>query len=379
MKKNSLYIHWPFCKKKCPYCDFNSHVRDSIDDDKWLKAYETEIVRYSKDYKNINTIFFGGGTPSLIPINTMDKILECIYKNFSLDENIEISMEANPTSFESKKFKNFKSMGINRISIGIQALNDFDLKYLGRNHTLDESIETITQAQKIFDNFSFDLIYARHENHSVKNWINELKYALDFGAKHMSLYQLTIEPGTAFYNWLNSGKISIPKDNISSDFYKATNDVMEKNGMINYEVSNYAFEGFECMHNLSYWNYHDYIGIGPGAHGRISNKNGEKFATVQRRSPESWLKNVLLKSPEKYEEKTIINKKDQSQERVIMGLRLLKPFDLEKLECNWNEIISEESVKKLVKEEFLEKNGNFIKVTKEGRIRLNAVIEYLLK
>ncbi len=269
-EKLSFYIHYPFCKSKCPYCDFNSHISSNIDLGAFLKAYFNEIEFFAKNAKNrqISTIFFGGGTPSLMPTYFVDEILRKISKHFQIENHCEITLEANPTSFESAKFQEFKKAGINRLSIGIQALNDEDLKFLGREHSSKEAMQTIENARKIFDNFSFDLIYARPKQ-NLQNWQKELELALSFDTKHLSLYQLTIEKGTPFFKDFRDKKFEMPSENLSAEFYETTNEIMAQNGFLHYEISNYCKKNFECKHNLIYWRGLDYAGVGAGAHSRI--------------------------------------------------------------------------------------------------------------
>ncbi|MBM3580252.1 MAG: radical SAM family heme chaperone HemW, partial [Alphaproteobacteria bacterium] len=270
MKPLSLYIHYPFCKSKCPYCDFNSHVRESVDHTKFLRAYEKELEFFSGKIgkRKITTIFFGGGTPSLMPIFLVEGILKKISELWEVSKDCEISLEANPTSSEASGFRALRDIGINRLSLGIQALNDEDLKFLGREHNTGEAIKTIETAAKIFDNFSFDLIYARPEQRLV-DWSHELAQALSFGSKHLSLYQLTIEKGTKFFAEFQKKKFLMPEENLAAEFYEITNEITSGAGLELYEISNYTQKNFECRHNLAYWRSEDYLGIGAGAHSRV--------------------------------------------------------------------------------------------------------------
>jgi putative oxygen-independent coproporphyrinogen III oxidase len=307
----SLYIHWPFCESKCPYCDFNSHVSDSIQYDKWLTAYLREIEYYSRKLKNypsslrkqgpsgsaneinkiktstkqldsrlrgkdklggeleIDSIFFGGGTPSLMKPEMIKALLDKVRKEFTVKDNIEITLEANPSSFETEKFKDFKAAGINRVSIGVQSFDENNLKFLGRKHDKKQAIHAIEQAGKIFGNFSFDLIYAL-PSQNLDNWGKELDYALSFGSPHISLYQLTIEKGTPFYADYHKGKFKLPEEELQTDLYLLTLEKCKAKGLERYEISNFAKRGYESQHNMNYWLQNDYIGIGPGAHGRIN-------------------------------------------------------------------------------------------------------------
>lgn len=378
----SLYIHWPFCASKCPYCDFNSHVRDRIHEEEWRKGYIKEIHRYAALFPHISlhSIFFGGGTPSLMSVPLMASILESIKESFCVPDHAEITMEANPTSFEAEKFKAFQKAGINRLSLGVQALNDKDLKDLGRNHSAREAIEVVHCVKDIFSNFSFDLIYARRHDHTLDEWTEELQHALSFNAPHMSLYQLTIEPGTPFERQFKQGKRFIPKEDRASDFYTLTQEIMEAYHRPAYEVSNHALKGYECRHNLGYWRYEDYIGIGPGAHGRIIDELGVKYATVQKRTPERWLNHVLNdENSLNFEEKTLISPYEQAQEQLIMGLRLKEAFDLDTLALPWSHVICEKALNQLEMEGYVVRKNTFIEITHEGRLRLNGVIEHLFK
>lgn len=377
-KPLSIYIHYPFCKSKCPYCDFNSHVRDQVNYGAFLKAYENEIDFFADKLSNrkVTTIFFGGGTPSLMPTSLVEGILTKISQRFSLDENCEISLEANPTSFEAKKFKDFRSLGINRLSIGIQALNDEDLKFLGRTHSGDEAIATIKEAQNIFENFSFDLIYARPKQ-TLKDWENELKIALDFNTKHLSLYQLTIEKGTKFFSDFKDKKFEMPSEELSAEFYERTNEIVEKNGFELYEISNYAKPGFVCKHNLTYWQGLDYIGLGAGAHSRVfldGDKN--RSAIMMIHEPNSWLK----KAEEKVGIQTISQTtSDELLEEIILsGLRLKDGIRNEVFKNlfskNITEIFDLKKLKKLIEENFIEISDERILITKKGRILSNAII-----
>ena len=284
----AIYIHWPFCKSKCPYCDFNSHVREKIDEKSWFDAYITEISFFADKIvgKNITSIFFGGGTPSLMNPKLVEKIILELEKIGKFVDNIEITLEANPTSIEAQKFQDFKTAGINRVSIGIQSFNEEGLKFLGRTHSKNEAIEALEIAGNIFSNYSFDLIYAR-PNQSIKNWENELLSALKLAKNHLSLYQLTIEKGTSFFNDYRDKKFTMPSDVLAASMYELTREITKAHGFVDYEISNYAKQGFESKHNLSYWNYDEYLGIGPGSHSRI-----DKYAMMMIHNPENLLAKV---------------------------------------------------------------------------------------
>lgn len=370
-KNIAIYIHYPFCESKCPYCDFNSHVEDSIDSELYKKAYLREIDYYADliDEKNIDTIFFGGGTPSLMKEDLLEDILDHLAKKFTINQDVEITLEANPGSFEVEKFNNFKKIGINRLSIGIQSFDDKALKFLGRKHDANQAIKAIENAKKIFDNFSFDLIYAL-PNQNLKDWLDQLKYALSFQTKHLSLYQLTIEKGTKFFSDFSKGKFKMLSDELSADFFDETVDLMQENNYKNYEISNFAKKGFECKHNLNYWQGVDYVGLGAGAHGRIHLKNNDlRSSTVNFHTPTKWLNEVLTKGNalQKIEE---ISKIESMEEIILTGLRLengikdkllMKNFDLEKL-------------KKLQELELIVFSEDFVKINPKKKILTNEII-----
>jgi putative oxygen-independent coproporphyrinogen III oxidase len=368
----SIYIHYPFCKSKCPYCDFNSHVREGIDHQRFLRAYERELeffaTKISRE-KKVRTIFFGGGTPSLMPIFLVEGILKKISEIWPIEKDCEISLEANPTSFEASKFKDLKLAGINRISLGIQALNDQDLKFLGREHSSEEAIKTIESAAKIFDNFSFDLIYAR-PNQTLESWARELKFAIDFGTKHLSLYQLTIEKGTKFFSDFAQKKFEMPTENLSAEFYDLTNQITNEAGLELYEISNYARKNFECRHNLVYWQGGDYLGIGAGAHSRIYFENEEKRSAIMMiHEPLNWLKKVEefgsgIQNLEK------ISAEELRQELILMGMRLREGisqnlFDFARLE-------------KLQRQGLVRLENGMVKIPAESRLLTNSIIEKLV-
>lgn len=372
----SLYIHWPFCLSKCPYCDFNSHVRQSIDEDAWEKSLIHELKRTAEltGPRPLQSIFLGGGTPSLMHPKTVGKIIETATTLWTPSENLEITLEANPNSVEVNRFKELRLNGVNRISVGIQALNDPDLKQLGRLHSAEEAMKAIGTACSTFDRVSFDLIYAR-PGQTLEAWEQELKRALEFGTTHLSLYQLTIEPGTAFATLHARGDLILPDDNLSADMFELTQSVMNTQEMPAYEVSNHAKVGSECRHNLVYWRYQDYIGIGPGAHGRLT-LDGKKFATRQKKSPEAWLKSIK-ELGHGDEEVTELTLHEQDHERLMMGLRLLEGVDVSLLNLPLNETISEKALASVMKEGYLAQDGDFLKATPAGRQRLNSVLKYL--
>jgi oxygen-independent coproporphyrinogen-3 oxidase len=383
----SIYIHYPFCKSKCPYCDFNSHLFKQIDEQSFLQGYINELNYFAPKLKNrqIKTIFFGGGTPSLMPVYFVEKILEEISKIWNIDKNCEISLEANPTSFEAEKFKDFKKAGINRLSIGIQALNDADLKFLGRQHSANEAKKTIKCASKIFDNYSFDLIYAR-PNQSLKNWETELKEAINLSCNHLSLYQLTIEKGTKFYGQYLKKEFILPNENLSADLYEATNQITAKNDLELYEISNYAKKNYECRHNLSYWQSDDYLGIGAGAHSRVYLDNeAQRSAITMLHQPEAWIKNALENKEKNIAIQKIekINQEELLEEVILMGLRLKKGINNNVFEKhfgkNIEQIFNFKQLFNLVENNLIKVDKRNIKITDKGLILANSIIDKVLK
>ena len=323
----AVYVHWPFCLSKCPYCDFNSHVRHGgIDERRFLEAYETEIAAIAARTpgRTVSSIFFGGGTPSLMLPSTVQAILDSIAKHWAIAPNVEVSLEANPTSVEAERFRGFRAAGVNRVSLGVQALDDAALKELGRLHTVREALDAVAVARSIFDRYSFDLIYAR-PHQTLTTWADELKRAIAEAAEHLSLYQLTIEPDTPFFGLHRAGKLALPEEDLARDLYDLTQTICDAAGLPAYEVSNHARPGAECRHNLIYWRGHDYAGVGPGAHGRLT-INAERIATETERRPEAWLMRVEgTGTGLRLEEK--LTQSEAADEYLLMGLRLAEGID----------------------------------------------------
>jgi oxygen-independent coproporphyrinogen-3 oxidase len=390
LKQLSIYIHYPFCESKCPYCDFNSHVENFIDHQAFLKAYCRELEYFASRIgkRKITSIFFGGGTPSLMPIFLLAGILEKISELFMVDDDCEISLEANPSSSESKKFKEFKNLGINRLSLGIQALNDDDLKFLGRKHNADEAIKAINLAQENFTNFSFDLIYARPKQ-TILDWSKELKKAIEFSTKHLSLYQLTIEKGTQFFSDFNQQKFIMPDENLASEFYEITNQIMIGKGFEHYEVSNYAQKNYQSRHNLAYWLSYEYIGIGAGAHSRIcfENKNENKGnfnprnAIMMIHHPQAWLQKVLQHG-NGIQTLQIVENRELIEEIILMGLRLKEGIKIKKIEeiigKKFNEIFDLEKLKKLQDQNFLIIDEEKIVIPQNKWLIMNSIISKVI-
>ena len=327
-KAFGVYVHWPFCLSKCPYCDFNSHVRHGgIDEARFLHAYKKEIetIAARTPGRRVSSIFFGGGTPSLMQPASVATILDAIGKHWQVSPSVEVTLEANPTSVEAERFRGFRAAGINRVSLGVQALHDNALKELGRLHTAREALDAVAIARTNFDRYSFDLIYAR-PNQTPAMWADELRWAIAEAAEHLSLYQLTIEPDTPFYALHSLGKLQTPDEDVARALYDTTQDICAQAGLPAYEISNHARPGAESRHNLVYWRGDEYAGVGPGAHGRLE-AAGKRFATATEKKPESWLMRV-----ETLGHGLIVDEQLTSEERadeyLLMGLRLTEGIDL---------------------------------------------------
>ncbi len=376
-----IYVHWPFCLAKCPYCDFNSHVRDRIDQPRWRDALVQQLDRFAAQTRGrrVTSVFFGGGTPSLMTPSTVAAVVQRIDRHWSLSPDAEVTLEANPTSVESGKFQGFKAAGVNRLSLGVQALDDPSLAFLGRNHSAAEALEAVALARRHFERFSFDLIYAR-PGQSLTAWRDELSRALGEGATHLSLYQLTIEQGTAFHAAHRRGELPMPDATHTADLYDTTQDVMSAAGLPAYEISNHARNGAESRHNLTYWRYGDYLGIGPGAHGRLSHE-GRKFAIRQHRAPEVWLDAVERADPE-VGTRSELTRDQRLLELTMMGLRLTQGIDRsafrEELGMEPEDAFSKARLDRLVEAGFLELNQAALRATPAGRRRLDAVLDYLV-
>ncbi len=368
-----VYIHWPFCASKCPYCDFNSHVASNIDHHAWRDAYRREIEYYASLLKGrvVTSVFFGGGTPSLMQPETTAHVLDTIAENWSVARDAEITLEANPTSVEAGKFRDFKSAGVNRVSLGVQSMRDDELKFLGRQHTAAEAIKAITIARDTFERYSFDLIYARPEQ-SVTDWRAELQDALRYADGHLSLYQLTIEPGTAFHTMYQRKDFEVPDEDDGGALYEATQEVMEEAGLPAYEVSNHAAAGQESLHNMTYWRYGDYVGIGPGAHGRIT-MNGQKQATRAHKAPDVWMGRVKENGHGSHDFEVITD--DQLfEEAMMMGLRLRDGVSI----TGYEERFDMGRIHALEGEGLVTLNGQTLQPTVKGLQRLNGILNYLL-
>ncbi len=376
-----IYVHWPFCASKCPYCDFNSHVAETIDHDAWRTAYKKEIAHYAEMTKGrtVTSVFFGGGTPSLMEPVTAALVIDEIQRHWRISNDCEITLEANPTSVEIEKFKAFRQAGINRVSIGVQSLKARDLDFLGRKHDAGQAKRAIESAASVFDRYSFDLIYARPEQ-TVSDWEAELREALTLCRDHLSLYQLTIEKGTPFYMQHERGDFKIPNEEIAGDLYEVTQDILESEGMRAYEVSNHARDGKESTHNLTYWRYTDYVGIGPGAHGRVT-VEGKKQATRGHRAPDIWLDKVAEQNHGGHAFE-MLSPRDRFVECLMMGLRLEEGVPVSRLENEGGQkfsgLIDLKKIEALQNEGLLVFDGKTLAATWQGLQRLNGVLSYLL-
>lgn len=372
-----LYLHWPYCEAKCPYCDFNSHVSRRIDQTAWCDAYLQELERAARETPGrvLRSVFFGGGTPSLMAPDTVARVIEKIRALWPCANDLEITLEANPGSVEASRFRAFRDAGVNRISMGIQALNDADLKRLGRIHTADEAMKAFAIARRSFDRVSFDLIYGR-QGQTLEAWRTELEQALSMAVDHLSLYQLTIEQGTAFGDRYNAGKLrGLPSEDLGTDLFTLTQDICEKHGLPAYEVSNHARDSAQSRHNLIYWRYGDYIGIGPGAHGRLT-LDGQRNATECYSDPTRWLNEVPTHTTERL--RTKLSRPDQASEFLLMGLRLKEGVSLERYASLKGQPLSHSKIDYLNDLGMLNLDGDRLIVSNQGVMVLNAVIETLL-
>ena len=372
-----LYIHWPFCDSKCPYCDFNSHVALSIDQAEWEKAYLLEIDRLGKETagRRLDTVFFGGGTPSLMKPDVVAAIIERIKTTWTMRNRPEITLEANPGSIEAGRFAGYRDAGVTRISMGMQAMNDPDLRKLGRKHTAAEARRAFEIAKSCFDRVSFDLIYARQDQ-DIAAWTDELRMALSLAADHISLYQLTIEDGTAFADRLARGGLKgLPKDDIAAEMYEVTQDLTEKAGLPSYEVSNHARSDAESAHNLIYWRGGDYIGIGPGAHGRLT-IGGTRWATEAPKSPALWLKMVLSGHVGELP-RHALSSRDHALEYLMMSLRLKEGMDLNRYNFISPIPLSITQLDYLLSIGMITASSDRVAATSNGRMVLNAIIREL--
>ncbi len=370
-----VYVHWPFCAAKCPYCDFNSHVhRGPFDEDGFVAAYEREIASTAAlvPGRVVQSIFFGGGTPSLMSPVAVERIIDAIARHWTVERNAEITLEANPTSVEVDRFRGYRTAGVNRVSLGVQSLRPGPLAELGRRHTVDEAVAAVRIAQSVFDRSSFDLIYAR-PGQTLEDWEDELKEGLWLARGHVSLYQLTIEQGTRYFDLHQAGKQKMPDEDLAADFYELTQELTAEAGMPAYEISNHAVPGQESRHNLLYWRYGEYAGIGAGAHGRVI-VEGARTATSTERQPEGWLARVEAQGSGTVE-RTPLSLAEQADEMLLMGLRLGEGFDLARLEAVSGLAPRPEAIGELIDLGLLEWCGPArVRAAPQGRFILNEIV-----
>ena len=375
-------MHWPFCLAKCPYCDFNSHVRDDVDDLRWRRALcaEIEYVAAEAPGRKVTSIFFGGGTPSLMAPETVAAIIDHVGRVWHLDRGAEITLEANPTSVEAGRFTAYRAAGVNRLSLGVQALDDAALGFLGRDHSASQARTALKLARRIFPRYSFDLIYARPKQ-SAAAWRRELAAALEMAGEHISPYQLTIEKGTPFYARHQSGEIKTPPEAVAAELYDITQELTAEAGYPAYEISNHAQPGKACRHNLSYWRYEDYAGIGPGAHGRLQTAEGGARATRRHAKPETWL-DAVERAGHGTAETRPLAAAERAKEMLMMGLRLRDGVDVQRLNVRTGltlaEAIRPDALQRLTDGGFLACDGDTLCATKKGRTLLNSVLSELL-
>jgi oxygen-independent coproporphyrinogen-3 oxidase len=370
-----VYVHWPFCLSKCPYCDFNSHVRHvAIDQQRFANALAREIESTAARTpgRTVKSIFLGGGTPSLMEPATVGAILDAIGKHWTVASDVEVSLEANPTSVEATRFAGYRAAGVNRVSLGVQALNDADLKALGRLHSAQEARDAVAIARKTFDRYSFDLIYARPDQ-TPAMWASELREAISEAAEHLSLYQLTIEPETPFFGLHAAGKLKTPDEATARALYDVTQEITAQHGLRSYEISNHARAGAECRHNLIYWRAQEYAGIGPGAHGRLD-IGGARHALATERRPESWLMRVEAAGHGLVTD-DLLNSEERADEFLMMGLRLAEGIDPVRYRALSGRALDPDRIKVLQDEgAIVIANDGRLRVTQEGFPLLDAVV-----
>ncbi len=377
----ALYVHWPFCQSKCPYCDFNSHIRETIDEAAWQRALLIELDHFAAETpgRRLGSIFFGGGTPSLMPPRLVAAIIDRAMARWPAAGDVEITLEANPGSADAGRFAGYATAGVNRVSLGVQALDDTALAFLGRRHSAREALDAVALAARHFGRFSFDLIYAR-PGQTPDNWASELTRALDHAGEHLSVYQLTIEEGTRFFALAASGALVPPAEEVQAELYEATQAILEAAGRPAYEISNHARPGAESRHNLTYWRSGDHVGIGPGAHGRLT-LDGVRWATRTHRAPEIWLERTLAHGHAEHPRERVAPEA-HAEEMLMMGLRLVEGVEIARLEAATglplDRIAPPERRGRLVRHGFITEAGGRLRTTAAGRQRLNAVLAALV-
>ena len=371
----AVYVHWPFCLAKCPYCDFNSHVRSQpIDEERFVAAFAAEIAHRATlaPGREVRSIFFGGGTPSLMKPGTVAAILELVAAHWPVQGGAEITLEANPTSVEADRFRGYRAAGVNRLSIGVQALDDADLKALGRRHSVDEALAAVKVAASIFPRHSFDLIYAR-PGQGAASWSAELERAIDLAGDHLSLYQLTIEPDTIYERLWKAGRLKTPDADLARDLFDVTQEVTQKHGLPAYEVSNHARPGEESRHNLVYWRYGEYAGVGPGAHGRLLT-GGRRRAQSTEKHPEMWLTQVEAEG-HGLVENDALTREEQGDEFLLMGMRLREGIDPKRYEALSGRALAAKQVSALIADDFIKQDAyGRLSVTANGAPLLDSII-----
>ena len=374
-----IYVHWPFCAAKCPYCDFNSHVRTKIDESGWIDAIERELQwvadRQGVDRPIVETVFFGGGTPSLMRGASVARTLGTIARLWRVAGDVEVTLESNPASADATRFADYRAAGVNRLSLGVQALNDRDLKMLGRLHNVAEAKAALKLAMSHFKRVSLDLIYARPDQ-TIEQWREELAQALAFGTDHLSLYQLTIEPATPFFQLHRNGTLKIPDDDLAAELFDVTQDMTQAAGYMAYEISNHAKPGSQARHNLLYWRYGTYAGVGPGAHGRLE-LQGQRVATLSEKLPERW-REMVARDGHGMIEVVPIAREDAAREHLLMNLRLAEGVDLGAYRVRWATSPAPDRVATLVQQGLVTLHGEQLRTTARGRLLLNSVIAALV-
>lgn len=382
--QTGIYIHWPFCQTKCPYCDFNIYLRRDHDETDWINAYLAAIRSYQSlmPEREIVSIYFGGGTPSLMKPSEVAAIIEAVGKNWRVAQDVEITLEANPTSTEMEKFAAFRQAGVNRLSLGVQSLRDDALKFLGRLHSADDVRRAIDIAHASFERFTFDLIYAR-PGQSVADWEAELRAAIPLMKGHLSAYQLTIKEGTAFERQVARGDFKLAGDDDLAEFYDRTGEIMAANGMPAYEVSNYGAAGQESRHNMVYWLYQDYIGIGPGAHGRIT-YGGQKYAAEDHKRPADWMAAVARQGHGATAHEPVLPR-EQFEEILMGGLRVKQGADIARAQAqtglDWHDVIEPERLRVMLDQGWLRWDAGQTRLipSQDGWLRVDSILPYILK
>ncbi|MEI9996130.1 MAG: radical SAM family heme chaperone HemW [Rhizomicrobium sp.] len=375
-----IYVHWPFCAAKCPYCDFNSHVRRQIDESGWIDAIVRELewtaAAQGPDRPIVETVFFGGGTPSLMQGASVGRALDTIAKLWRTANDVEVTLESNPASADATRFADYRAAGVNRLSLGVQALDDADLKALGRLHDVAEAKAALALAMRNFDRVSLDLIYARSAQ-TVAQWRRELTEALAFGTDHLSLYQLTIEPATPFAALHKSGALTIPDEDRAAELFELTQEMTDAAGRPAYEISNHARPGSEARHNLLYWRYGSYAGVGPGAHGRLD-IGGRRIATRTERLPERW-RDAVARTGHGLVEQSDVAPRDAAHEHLLMNLRLSEGIDLAAYRARWGTAPDATRIASLAEDGLVTLKGERLTATPRGRLLLNGVIAALVE